>query len=159
MGKTADFARYKTFQWLPPRVMTAEGVVENHPANPILEAAVGSQLTQKGLTEVASGGDLQIQAWVLTEPVPQLVAIIVAAVSIDLTTKVVTVSDPVAAITRFNQQGSLYLNLIDSRTNKSAWFAMTSDSLPTGTLKPEQIKAKLNKAAVAIFKKYPAKKK
>jgi hypothetical protein len=156
-GKDADFPRYKTFQWLPPRVMTTLGVAEDDPSNPVLKAAVGRQLSQKGLSELADGADLQIQAWVLTEQVPQIAAIIASSVSIDLGTSVVTVTDPMAVITRFNRQGSLFLNLIDSRTKKSAWFAMTTDSLPSRTLKPGEISAKLEKAAKNIFNKYPKK--
>jgi hypothetical protein len=159
LGKGADFSRYKTFQWLPPRVLTSSGIVEDHPANPLLKEAVGRQLSQKGLNELAGGADLQIQAWVLTQPVPQLAAIILASVSIEVSNSVVTVSsDQMNIITRFNRQGTLYLNLIDSRTNKSAWFAMVSDSLSNGTLKTEEIRAKLDKAATNIFKKYPVKK-
>jgi hypothetical protein len=85
-GKNADFARYKTYQWLPPRVMTKVGIDENNPANPILKEVVGRQLSQKGLNELADGADLQIQVWVLTESMPQIEAVIVASVSIDLTT-------------------------------------------------------------------------
>jgi hypothetical protein len=157
-GKDADFSRYKTFQWLPPRVLTKLGVVEDDPANPFLKAAVGRQLSQKGLNELANGADLQIQAWVLTEQVPQFVAMIAASVSIDLSNSVVTVSDPMTVVGQFNRQGSLYLNLIDSRTNKSAWFAMVSDSLPNRTLRPDEMRAKLDKAAKNIFNKYPVKK-
>jgi hypothetical protein len=36
---------------------------------------------------------------------------------------------------------------------------MVTDSLPTGTLEPEQIREQLDKAAKNIFKKYPVKKK
>jgi|ERR1035438_3880051 hypothetical protein len=157
-AKDADFSQYKTFQWLPPRVVTKQGVVENDPANPVLKAAVGQQLSEKGLNELANGADLQIQVWVLTEQVSQFEAMIAASVSIDLSTSTVTVIDPMVVVGRFNRQGSLYINLIDSRTNKSAWLAMASDSLPNRTLKPDEIRAKLDKAAKDIFKKYPVKK-
>jgi hypothetical protein len=70
----------------------------------------------------------------------------------------VTTSDPLVVISRYNREGTLYLNLIDSHTKKSAWFAMVGDSLPTRTLKPEEIRSKLDKAATNIFKKYPVKK-
>jgi hypothetical protein len=154
----ADFTRYKTYQWLPPRVVGKAGIDENSPANPVLKAVLGQQLMQKGLNELADGADLQIQVWVLTETVPQLEAVIMSSVSIDLSNSVVTVSDQVASVGRYNRQGTLYLNLIDSQTKKSAWFAMASDSLPTGTLKASEVQGKLEKAAVSLFKKYPAKK-
>jgi len=59
---------------------------------------------------------------------------------------------------RYNREGSLYLNLIDVKTKKSAWAAMVTDSLKGGYLSPEDIRAKLDKAATNIFKKYPGKK-
>src|SRR5271157_784928 len=97
-GKHADFAHYKTYQWLPPRVMTKSGLDENNPANPVLKESIGRQLSQKGLNEVADGADLQIQTWVLTEQVPQFEAIIIASVSIDLDTGYVSTSDPLVAV-------------------------------------------------------------
>ena len=66
---------------------------------------------------------------------------------------------PIATIGRYNRQGSLYITLIDRLTKKAIWLGMATDSLPNGTLKPEQIRAKLDKAAANIFKKYPVKKK
>ena len=36
---------------------------------------------------------------------------------------------------------------------------MATDSLPNGTIDEDQIRAKVNKAATNIFKKYPVKKK
>src|SRR5262245_48288446 len=61
IGPGADFARYKTYQWLPPRVLTKTGVVENDPVlTPLIKDAINRQLIQRGLTEVAEGGDLQV---------------------------------------------------------------------------------------------------
>jgi Domain of unknown function (DUF4136) len=157
-AKNIDINAYKIYEWLPARVMTKVGVIEDHPANPVLKEAVGRQLSQRGLREVAADPDLQIQVWVLTESVPQLEAVIVAAVVVDVGTYM-TIGDPVASIGRYNRQGSLYLNLIDRRTNKSAWFAMVTDSLPSNALEPDKLRAKLDKAATDIFKKYPVKKK
>ena len=59
---------------------------------------------------------------------------------------------------RYNRQGSLYLNLIDSKTKKSAWAGMKTNDLKRGTLTPEEIQSELDKAANAIFKQYPVKK-
>jgi hypothetical protein len=66
---------------------------------------------------------------------------------------------PIATVGRYNRQGTLLLNLIDRRTKKSAWIGMVTDSLPTGILEPEQVRARLDKAARNIFAKYPVKKK
>jgi len=145
--------QYKSYQWFPPRVLTKLGLEENHPANPILKEVVGQQLSGVGLTEVADGADLQIQAWVFTQSVPQLEAMIY---SID---PYMLYGTPIATVGRYNREGTLLLNLVDRRTKKSAWAAMVTNSLPTGTLEPDQIRAKLDKAAQDIFKKYPLKKK
>ena len=97
--------------------------------------------------------DLQVLAWVFTESVPHLEAFVYA---IDPN---MLYGAPVATIGRYNRQGTLFLNLIDRRTKKSAWIGMVTDSLPTGILEPEQIRSQLEKAAKNLFKKYPLKKK
>jgi hypothetical protein len=152
-AKNVDFSRYKTYQWFPPRVLTNVGEVENHPANPILKAVIGQQLTQRGLQELADGADLQIQVTVLTDTTPQLEAVVFAYFPGDWS------QTQVASLGRYNRTGTLCLNLIDHRTNKSAWFAMATESLPTGELKPEQIRAKVETAVKSIFKKCPVKEK
>jgi hypothetical protein len=157
-NRHADFAHYKTYQWLPPRVLTKAGIDENNPANPIIKEVIAPQLSQKGLTEVADGADLQVQVWVLTEVVPYLEAIIMASVSIEVSDSGVTTSDYTEGVVNFNREGSLYVNLIDTRTKKSAWLGMVKDSLPPReVLKPEDIRKKLQKAATDLFKKYPKK--
>lgn len=151
-GPQPDLSRYKTYQWFPPRVLTKVGVVENHPANPVLKEVFGRQLSLHGLNEIADGGDLLVQVYVLTESVPQLEAVLMAGPS------GMMYDTPIATMGRYNRQGTLYINLIDRQTKKSAWYAMVSDSLPNGVLKPEEIRSKLEKAAKDIFKKYPVKK-
>ena len=148
-----NLSQYRSYQWFPPRVLTKLGLEENHVANPVLKEVVGRQLAERGLTEMADGADLQIQAWVFTESVPQLEAIVYA---IDPN---MLYGAPIATVGRYNRQGTLFLNLIDRRTKKSAWIGMVTDSLPTGILSPEQIRAQLDKAANNLFKKYPVKKK
>jgi len=148
-----ELSQYKTYQWFPPRVLTKVGLEENHVANPVLKEVVGRQLSERGMTELADGADLQIQAWVFTESIPQVEALIY---TIDPN---MLYGAPIATVGRYNRQGTLFLNLIDRRTKKSAWIGMVTDSLPTGTLEPEQIRKQLDKAAKNIFKKYPVKKK
>jgi hypothetical protein len=151
-AKGVNMANYKTYSWLPPRVLIKTGIDENNPANPILKEVVGQQLTQVGLKEVAEGGDLQIQVYVTSEYIPQLEAVLMGeGYNFDYGTVVATMG-------RYNRQGSLYLNLIDSKTKKSAWAGMMTEDLKRGTLPPEEIRSELTKAATAIFKKYPGKK-
>ncbi len=154
-GENVDFSRYQTYQWFPPRVLTKVGVVEDHPANSALKEVIGRELSNRGMSEVASGGDLMIQAYVLTESVPQLEAVLLA----------LGMENPkwgtaqVATMGRYNRQGTLCINLIDPRTKKSVWIAMATGSLPSRTLTPAEIRAKFGKAATKMFAKFPVRKK
>jgi hypothetical protein len=152
-ARNADFAHYQTYQWFPPRVLTKVGEVENHPANPIIKEIIDRQLTEKGLRALDAGADLQIQVTVLTDTTPQLEAVVFAYFPGDWN------PTQIASLSRLNRSGTLCLNLIDHRTNKSAWFAMVTESLPNGELKPEFVRSKLESAATTIFKKYPRSKK
>src|SRR3954467_8401476 len=146
----ADFTRYKTYHWLPTRVLTGTGLVENDPVlTPLIKEAVNQQLTQRGLTEVAEGGDLQISAGITTHAVPQLEAVLFAGPQ-DL-----TYATPIATIGRYNRKGSLIVNLIDSGTKKSAWAGLAEEDLNDVQGAGQK---KIGKAAVKLFKKYPVKK-
>jgi hypothetical protein len=153
----ADFSKYKTYQWFPPRVLTKTGIDEDHPAAAVLKELVAVPLAQRHMTELADGADLQIQAWVLSQTTPQVEALIVTAVPMAPGTYA-SIGDPIATIGRYNREGSLYLSFIDGRTKKGVWLGMATDSLPTKALSPDEIRGKLNKAVNAIFKKYPVKK-
>src|ERR1700733_12908672 len=117
-SKNADFAHYKTYSWFPPRVLTKMGEVENDPSNPIIKETVGAQLMQKGLTEVADAADLQIQVTVLTDTAAQLEAAVFAFTPFDMGIT------QIGTLGRYNRSGTLYVNLIDRRTQKTAWMAM-----------------------------------
>ncbi len=146
IGPGADFARYKTYQWLPTRVLTSSGVVENHPVlTPLIKDAVNRQLTQRGLVEVADGGDLQVSAGVLATYIPQLEAVIFGGPDM-------TYATPIATMGRYNKEGTLIVNLIDSRTKKYAWIGMIQESIDN---KPGGGQKKIAPAAAKLFKKYP----
>jgi hypothetical protein len=148
-----DFSQYKTYQWLPPRILTKTGVVENEPTvSPVIEKAIKEQLAKVGLTEVQQGADVQIATGALTESVPQLEAVFFGSLDPGLGTT--WGSEPIATMGRYNKQGSLVLNMIDTRTNKSAWVAIATKALG----KPSQNEKQVQKAAAEIFKKYPLKK-
>jgi len=142
----ADFARYKTYQWLPTKVLTNTGVVENHPViGPAMKEAINAQMTQLGFKEVAEGGDLQISALALTASIPQLEAVVFGGPDMMYGT-------PLATMGRYNKEGTLVVNLIDGKTNKSAWVGMIQESLDN---KEGSGQKKLPSAAAKLFKKYP----
>ncbi len=160
-GASADFAHYKTFQWLPPKVLTSRGVKEDHPANPIVKEVIVPQLSKQGLQEVPTHADLEVQVFILTESIPQLEAIIFTSYTgvINQGGDVWSTGGPIATMGRYNKEGALYINLIDTKTQKSAWLAMGRDSLPNGVMEPDEIRSKLQKVSSQIFKKYPTPKK
>jgi hypothetical protein len=145
-----DFAQYRTYQWLPPRVLAKTGVVENHPASPLIREAVDRQLIAKGLTQVNEAGDLQVAATVLTESIPQVEAVLLAGPDNMM------YGAPIATMGRYNKQGTLVVNLIDAKTKKSSWIGLAREDLPGDReQKPEVVRKKLDSAAKKMFKKYP----
>ncbi len=151
VGSNVDFASYKTYQWLPTKVLGSTGVVEDDPTlSPIIRSAVNRELTARGLKEVPEGGDLQVVTFALNAYIPQLEAYIFpTGVPYDYPIQV-------AAMGRYNREGTLAINLIDSRTKKSAWAGMITESIAN---KPNAGAKKIPKATETLFKKYPVKKK
>jgi hypothetical protein len=151
--KDGNLAQYKTYTWLPPRVLTKMGIAEDHPANAVLKDIVTKHLAAVGLTEVAKGGDLEIQTLVFTVSVPQLEAVIIGeGYNFDYGTIV-------AAMGRYNREGTLAINMIDPKIKKSAWAGMVTNNINRGELPPNELREKLQQAADQIFKKYPLAKK
>jgi hypothetical protein len=144
-------SKYKTYQWLPPKILTKTGLVEgDNEYAPLIKAAVDRQLVRCGLTEVAEGGDLQVSALALREASAQLEAVIFQGyIPMDFAT-------PIATMGRYNHEGTLVVNLIDARTKKSAWAGLARETIDRT---PGSGKKKIDKAAERLFKKYPVKKK
>jgi hypothetical protein len=142
-----DLAQYKTYQWLPTRSLLNTGLVENDPVlTPLIKEAVNRELTRLGLKEVTEGGDLQVATGVTTHAVAQVEAVLFAGPQdLDFAT-------PIATMGRYNQKGSLIVNLIDSKTKKSAWAGIAEENL--NDIKGSGLK-KISKAAENLFKKYP----
>jgi len=153
--KDVDYTRYKTYQWQPPKGLTKKGIVEGDDVvSPMIAKSVKAQLAKKGLIEVDKGADLSVVTLALSESVPQIEALIFTPYTgSDLGTYWGT--EPIATIGRYNRQGSLVVNLIDERTNKSVWTGMATRALG----KPSQLDRDIDKAAKDLFKKYPAKNK
>jgi hypothetical protein len=149
-AKGVDFSSYKTYEWLPPKILAKSGVIEGDPEfAPVIKAAVNKQLAARGLKEVPSGGDLQVSTLALAESVPQLEAVVFPGyIEMDYST-------PIATMGRYNREGTLVVNLIDTRTKKSAWAGLAKETLKN---KPGAGKEKIDSAATRIFDKYPVKK-
>jgi hypothetical protein len=145
-----DLNTYKTYKILPPKVMTSSGIQEDEPTiGPLVREALRRGLTEKGLTEATGQPDLEIASLVTAVSVPQLEAIIYSW-TYDGTS--IAGTAPLATIGRYNREGTLYVNFIDSRKNKGVWLGISTRALG----KPSSREKDINKAAGAMFKKYPA---
>jgi hypothetical protein len=140
-----DLSAFKTFKMLPTRILTSAGVVENDPdISPLLIAAIKKELTGKGLVEVAEGADLEVAAGGLVVASAQL-TLIIYNLSLDD-------ASPIGTMGRINREGTLIVNLIDPRVKKSVWVGFATRGLGG----PSSREKDINKAAQALFKKYPA---
>jgi hypothetical protein len=62
---------------------------------------------------------------------------------------------PIGTVGRYNREGTLVVNLIDSRTKKSAWAGLARETIDNH---PGAGKEKVAKATARLFKKCPLKK-
>src|SRR5690349_10115342 len=75
-AKDVDFAAYRTCQWLPTRVLSKAGVVEDDPkVGAVLRGVINEHLIKRGLTEANAPADLQVSVVGLREASAQLEAI------------------------------------------------------------------------------------
>jgi hypothetical protein len=154
VGKDADFSLYKTYEWLPTKVLTKTGIVEDDPTTtPIVKDAVNRELAAKGLKQVEAGGDLQVATAILTASIPQVEALILPGAPQYGAYGGFEMS-PSVTVGRYNREGTFVINLIDARTKKSAWAAMVKKAIDN---KPGSGLKKIPKAASELFKKYPVK--
>ena len=149
-AKGVDLTSYKTFKLLPPRILTKSGVQEDDPTvSPVIKAALRKELIAKGLSEVTENADLEAASGALTVSIPQIEMFIYSMAPYDMS---VTGALPVASFGRYNAEGALVVNLIDPRIKKSVWVGISKRGLG----KPSKREADVNKAAQAMFKKYPS---
>lgn len=112
---------------------------------PLIKDALDRELSRKGLKQVADGADLQVCTLALAESSPQLEAILFTGAPPDFTS-------PLGTMGRYNREGTLVVNLIDTRTKKSAWCGMVKESLDNKTGAGRK---KIGPATAKLFKKYP----
>ena len=147
----ANFASYRTYQWLPVKTLGKAGVIEDDPQmGPLIRNAMNAELTARGLLEVKENADLQISAIALADSVPQLEAVIFPGnLHMDYAT-------PTATMGRYNREGTLGVNIIDTKTKNYVWAAMVTKSIDRN--QGSGI-SKIPKAVGELFSKYPVKKK
>jgi hypothetical protein len=147
-ARGVDLSRYKTFQILPVRVLTKKGIVEDDPVvSPVIAAALRRELTEKGLTEVSASPDLQVLPGALQTVFPSIDFLFY-----NFAGDAEWGTSPVVTIGRYNKEGTVFVNLVDPRDDKSVWLGFAKRALG----KPSSLKGDIDKAADALFKKYPS---
>jgi Domain of unknown function (DUF4136) len=144
-----DIATYETYQWLPPRVMTRQGLQEDDPIlTPIIKQVVNKHLSAKGYREVAEGGELNLLTGGFSETNSQLEGFLVTYGFDYYYGWFPTTAAPV---TRVNREGTFLVGLIDAKTNEGVWLGL-STALIGGQ---KDIDKTINKAASNLLKKLP----
>jgi len=147
VAKDVNFSQYKTYVFLPSKFLTKQGVVDgDERLGPLVSKAVKEQLGKKGFSEVSQGGDFEVVTWVLSESIPQLEAVLFAPYG-----GVQWGTAPISTVGRYNRHGTLAVNLIDIKTNKSIWAGMVTRALG----KPSNVDRDIDKGASDLFKKFP----
>ena len=141
--KTANFAGFKTYAWVPG------AAVPDRLNNERIVAAINSQLALKRLQEVDRQGN------------PDLLVAYHAA--FDRDREVTGFSngwggfrDPASGVARTNEivTGTLIVDLVDARTRTVVWRGIVSKDINPGA-KPEQREKSINRATEKLFKNYP----
>ena len=147
VAKDADMSRYKTYQWLPTRVLSKSGILEDDPnVGAVLRRVVNEQLVKQGLTEANGRADLQVSVVGLREASAQLEAIFFSAFpDTDWGTA------PIATMGRFNYEGALGVNLIDTTKKKTVWAGVSRKAIKSSGATQGDV----DKAADRLFKKFP----
>ncbi len=148
-GPQENFVSYKTYRWLSVRSLSKTGIVEDDPEiAPVIRSAVNRELARVGLTEATGEVDLEISTFASVTWIPQLEGSIGGGIWFQF-------PEPIAMMGRYNKQGAIAVNLIDTKTKKSAWAGIASDHIDD---RKGSGLGKIPGAVSALFRKYPARK-
>jgi hypothetical protein len=140
----ANFSQYKTYSW--QEIKTKDPLWDSR-----IKSAVDAQLTAKGWTQVASGGDVAIVAIATTQTQKTLQ----------------TFYDGMGGGWRWRgfggmgeattteedyKEGTLLIDMYDAKTKQLIWRSSSEDTLSNNADKNEK---NLNKGVAKMFKKFP----
>lgn len=144
---SVNFGKYHTYSWI--------GVNVQEPLwNDRITRAVDGQLTAKGWTKVASGGDASISAVGATHTQQSLDTWYSGGFGGGWFHRGWWGGGPGIATTTVENTpiGTLHIDIFDTATKKLIWHGDASDTL---SAKPEKNEMKMEKAVAELFKKFP----
>jgi len=156
-----DIGLYKTYEWLPVRVMTRHGLVEDDALlAPAIRQAVNRELGRRGYREVAEGGNLQVASGGFGKMGSQLEGFLVHW-GFDYYWGDWGASFA-APVQRQYRMGTLAVVLVNPETKKGVWGGLATTeignrNLDAGSLDKSLAKA-IDKAAQNILKRLPKRK-
>jgi len=152
-SKRLEVTQYATYQWSAMRVVTGQGIVDDDPqVAPLIKQSVNAQLARRGYTEVSEGGELLLVSAALGSASNQLDGYLVSW-GFDYYWGAYSVT-AVSPISRVNKAGTLFVCLLDAKTNEAVWSGYVTEALG----RPAALPKTINKAANRLIKKVPKRK-
>ena len=143
---------YKTYQWLPPRVVIDNEVYEDDPTiSPLIRQAMNRELSALGFREVAEGGDLTLVTAAMRVQGAQLEGYLMMW-GFDWWYGYHPTA--VQTLQRTNERGMLFVNIVETDTEAAVWSGFATDALA----REGRADKTVDKATRKLFKKFPKKK-
>ncbi len=148
-----DISTYKTYHWVPPRLMSRQGELEedNEWARLIMQL-VNAELASKGYVQVPADGDFQINSGAFSVSSSQLEGFLIQW-GFDYSWGWGGWFGPtaMAPVTRENREGILVIMFVDPDSQQGAWGGVEKTLIG----KPKTISKTIKKAVKNILKKMP----
>jgi hypothetical protein len=148
-SKKYDVAKYETYEWLPPRVMTRQGLLEDDAVvAPLIRQVVNKYLAAKGYREVTENAQLKVLTGGFGETTSQLEGFLITYGFDYYYGWGPTYASPVSRVSR---EGTFLVGLIDAQTNEGVWLGLSTALIGDH----KDIDKTINKAASNLLKKLP----
>ncbi len=140
---------YKTYSWLPPRIVAGNDVVEDDPLiSPLIRAAVNRELQSRGFTEVKEGGEMTVVTAAMVAKSAQIEGFLMMW---GMNWWFGFYPTAVQTVQREHERGVLFINMIETKSEKPIWGGYATDALPRKGAEHKSV----DKAAGKLFKKFP----
>lgn len=144
----SDVTAYKTYEWLPVRVMSRGGLLEDDTAvAPVIRAAVNRELARKGYVAVETGGHMKVTSGGFSSSSTQLEGFM-GHWGFDFYWGGWTTA-AIVPLQREHRQGTMAVLLIDAETEKGVWGGLATILIE----KPKLKGGKLDKGTVGSIDK------
>ena len=148
-----DISSYKTYHWVPPRLMSRQGELEedNEWAR-LIQQLVDAELARKGYVQVAADGDFRINSGAFSMADSQLEGFLVQwGFNYSWGWGAWYGPTTAAPVTRVNREGILVIVFVDPESEQGAWGGVVKTLIGN----PSTVSKTIKKAVKNIMKKLP----